>query len=119
LVSCLTKPVVGHPELRVLVDVVEENRDAAHVSLRTRWPHRRQVGPGLTRCCGTMRLVSMPEALGPLRRVRQLGGSDLATVWLYRDESSGVDVAVKALADELARHEEIRRRFTEEARILR
>ncbi|WP_170286106.1 serine/threonine-protein kinase [Nocardioides rubriscoriae] len=63
--------------------------------------------------------MSLPERLGRLRRVRQLGAGGFATVWLYRDDELRSDVAVKALADNWAQRLDIRERFLEEARILR
>jgi eukaryotic-like serine/threonine-protein kinase len=63
--------------------------------------------------------VSLPERLGRLRRVRQIGAGGFATVWLYRDDELRSDVAVKALADNWAQRLDVRERFLEEARILR
>lgn len=63
--------------------------------------------------------MSLPERLGRLRRVRQLGAGGFATVWLYRDDELRSDVAVKALADNWAQRLDVRERFLEEARILR
>ncbi|MDO9457098.1 serine/threonine-protein kinase, partial [Nocardioides sp.] len=63
--------------------------------------------------------MSLPERLGRLRRVRQLGSGGFATVWLYRDDELRSDVAVKALADNWAQRMDIVDRFLEEARILR
>jgi eukaryotic-like serine/threonine-protein kinase len=66
-----------------------------------------------------MRVVSMPESLGHLSRVRHLGDGSLASVWLYRDERDGSQVAIKSLADEWARRPEVKQRFVDEAQVLR
>lgn len=63
--------------------------------------------------------VSLPEQLGRLRRINRIGAGGFATVWLYHDDELRSSVAVKALADNWAQREDIRRRFLEEARILR
>ena len=63
--------------------------------------------------------VSLPEQLGRLRRISRIGAGGFATVWLYHDDELRSSVAVKALADNWAQRDDIRKRFLEEARILR
>jgi serine/threonine protein kinase len=60
----------------------------------------------------------MRERIGPYRVERVLGTGAFATVWLAHDERLDADIAVKVLADNWALDEEVRRRFSEEARIL-
>ena len=60
----------------------------------------------------------MRERIGPYRVERVLGTGAFATVWLARDEGLDAHVAIKVLAENWALDEEVRRRFTEEARIL-
>ncbi len=48
-----------------------------------------------------------------------MGAGSFATVWLAFDELLEVHVAIKVLADNWARNVDIRRRFVEEARLLR
>ncbi len=50
---------------------------------------------------------------------RPLGAGAFATVWLARDDVLETRVAIKVLADNWARNEGVRRRFVEEAKILR
>ena len=50
---------------------------------------------------------------------RALGAGSFATVWLADDELLDAQVAVKVLADNWARHPDVRRRFIEEAKLLR
>ena len=50
---------------------------------------------------------------------RRLGAGGFATVWLAHDPELDAPVAVKVLADNWAGHEDVRRRFIEEARLLR
>jgi serine/threonine protein kinase len=60
-----------------------------------------------------------PERIGKYAVQRIIGAGSFATVWLARDEELQSDVAIKVLADNWARQPEIRRRFVEEARIMR
>lgn len=48
-----------------------------------------------------------------------LGAGAFATVWLARDDVLETKVAIKVLADNWARNDGVRRRFVEEAKILR
>src|SRR5690606_15718748 len=48
-----------------------------------------------------------------------LGAGSFATVWLAFDELLEVKVAIKVLADNWARNADVRRRFIDEAKILR
>jgi hypothetical protein len=57
--------------------------------------------------------------IGSYRVERMLGTGSFATVWLAHDERLDAPVAIKVLADNWARHPEIRRRFIDEARLLR
>lgn len=50
---------------------------------------------------------------------RALGAGSFATVWLADDEVLDAPVAVKVLADNWARHPDVRRRFIDEAKLLR
>src|SRR4051812_13199055 len=50
---------------------------------------------------------------------RLLGTGAFATVWLARDEALDAPVAVKVLAENWAHDADVRRRFADEARILR
>ena len=63
--------------------------------------------------------VSAPSAIGRLRVVRPLGAGGFATVWLAHDPDLDAPVAVKILADNWATDADVRRRFTDEARLLR
>jgi hypothetical protein len=63
--------------------------------------------------------VSAPMYIGSYRVERMLGTGSFATVWLAHDERLDAPVAIKVLADNWARHPEIRRRFIDEARLLR
>ena len=56
--------------------------------------------------------------LGPYRLERVLGTGSFATVWLARDDVLDRNVAVKILADNWSRDNEVRRRFLSEARVL-
>ena len=60
----------------------------------------------------------MRERIGPYRVERVLGTGAFATVWLAHDEGLDARIAIKILAENWALDEEVRRRFTEEARIL-
>lgn len=59
-----------------------------------------------------------PETIGPYRLERVLGTGSFATVWLARDDVLERQVAVKILADNWSRDQEVRRRFLSEARVL-
>ncbi|MEM8745408.1 MAG: serine/threonine-protein kinase [Actinomycetota bacterium] len=50
---------------------------------------------------------------------RDLGAGAFATVWLARDELLDDPVAIKVLADNWARQDDVRRRFIDEAKIMR
>jgi serine/threonine protein kinase len=50
---------------------------------------------------------------------RTLGAGSFATVWLAYDEMLDAEVAVKVLADNWARNPDVRRRFIEEAKLMR
>jgi len=56
--------------------------------------------------------------IGPYRLERVLGTGSFATVWLAHDDVLERAVAVKILADNWSRDEEVRRRFLSEARVL-
>lgn len=56
--------------------------------------------------------------IGPYRLERVLGTGSFATVWLARDDVLERHVAVKILADNWSRDDEVRRRFLSEARVL-
>lgn len=56
--------------------------------------------------------------LGPYRLERVLGTGSFATVWLAHDQVLDRRVAVKILADNWSRDNEVRRRFLSEARVL-
>ncbi len=58
------------------------------------------------------------DHIGRYRTEHVLGTGAFATVWLAHDESLDAQVAIKVLAENWARDEAIRRRFTDEARIL-
>ena len=59
------------------------------------------------------------ERIGKYRVERLLGAGSFATVWLAVDELLDDRVAIKVLADNWARQPDIRRRFIDEAKILR
>jgi serine/threonine protein kinase len=63
--------------------------------------------------------VANPHRIGKYLAERALGAGSFATVWLAFDELLEVQVAIKVLADNWARNVDIRRRFIEEARLLR
>ena len=63
--------------------------------------------------------VANPHRIGKYLAERALGAGSFATVWLAFDELLEVQVAIKVLADNWARNVDIRRRFVEEARLLR
>ena len=56
--------------------------------------------------------------IGPYRLVRVLGTGSFATVWLAVDDVLDRHVAVKILADNWSRDNDVRRRFLAEARVL-
>lgn len=66
-----------------------------------------------------MTAVATPPTIGRLRIERQLGAGGFATVWLAHDPELDSPVAVKILAENLAAQSDIRRRFADEARLLR
>ena len=59
------------------------------------------------------------DLIGNYRLERDIGAGSFATVWLARDEVLEAPVAIKVLADNWARNPDIRRRFLDEARIMR
>ncbi len=63
--------------------------------------------------------MTAPPTIGRLQVERQLGSGGFATVWLARDTELDSLVAVKILSDNWGTHEDIRRRFIDEARLLR
>ncbi|HEY6797770.1 MAG TPA: protein kinase [Kineosporiaceae bacterium] len=63
--------------------------------------------------------MSVPSAIGRLRVERRLGAGGFASVWLAHDPELDAPVAVKVLADNWAQDADVRRRFTDEARLLR
>ncbi len=63
--------------------------------------------------------MANPHRIGKYLAERALGAGAFATVWLAFDELLEVQVAIKVLADNWARNVDIRRRFVEEARLLR
>ena len=56
--------------------------------------------------------------IGSYRLLRVLGTGSFATVWLAHDDVLDRQVAVKVLADNWSRDNEVRRRFLSEARVL-
>jgi hypothetical protein len=63
--------------------------------------------------------VTAPAAIGRLQIGRRLGAGGFATVWLAHDPELDSPVAVKILAENFAAHADVRRRFIDEARLLR
>ncbi len=59
------------------------------------------------------------EHFGKYQVERALGAGSFATVWLAEDVSLDTHVAIKVLADNWSRNPDVRRRFVEEARLLR
>ena len=59
------------------------------------------------------------DRIGNYRVERVLGAGSFATVWLATDEFLDAKVAIKVLADNWSRQPDIRRRFIDEAKILR
>ena len=66
-----------------------------------------------------MCLMDRPVRIGKYLAQRALGAGSFATVWLVYDELLDAQVAVKVLADNWARNHDVRRRFIDEAKILR
>lgn len=66
------------------------------------------------------RFERVPDAqmIGPYRLERVLGTGSFATVWLAYDDILDRKVAVKILADNWSRDNDVRRRFLTEARVL-
>jgi serine/threonine protein kinase len=60
----------------------------------------------------------MFDRIGRYRVERRLGSGAFATVWLAVDESLDAQLAIKVLAENWMHDEDVRRRFSEEARIL-
>jgi eukaryotic-like serine/threonine-protein kinase len=60
-----------------------------------------------------------PRRIGKYAVERALGAGSFATVWLAVDELLETRVAIKVLADNWARQPDVRRRFIDEAKILR
>lgn len=63
--------------------------------------------------------MSNPHRIGKYLAEKTLGAGSFATVWLAFDELLETQVAIKVLADNWSRNVDIRRRFIEEARLLR
>ncbi len=63
--------------------------------------------------------MANPHRIGKYLAEKTLGAGSFATVWLAFDELLETQVAIKVLADNWARNVDIRRRFIEEARLLR
>ncbi len=61
----------------------------------------------------------MSQSVGRLVLDRRIGAGGFATVWLARDPDLDALVAVKILAENWATHADVRRRFADEARLLR
>ena len=66
-----------------------------------------------------MVLAGSVDRIGNYRVERVLGAGSFATVWLATDELLDAKVAIKVLADNWSRQPDIRRRFIDEAKILR
>lgn len=60
-----------------------------------------------------------PGSIGRFAVRRRLGAGGFASVWLAHDPELDAPVAVKVLADNWAGQEDVRRRFVDEARLLR
>lgn len=67
----------------------------------------------------TFRFMRAGDVVEHYRLERDLGAGAFATVWLARDEYLDDPVAIKVLADNWARDDDVRRRFIDEARIMR
>jgi tRNA A-37 threonylcarbamoyl transferase component Bud32 len=65
--------------------------------------------------------IGMDRALriGKYLTRRTLGAGSFATVWLAYDEMLDAEVAIKVLADNWARNPDVRRRFIDEAKLMR
>ncbi|WP_433242304.1 serine/threonine-protein kinase [Streptosporangium sp. CA-135522] len=63
--------------------------------------------------------MEVPLKIGRYRVERLLGQGAFATVWLAHDDDLNAPVAVKVLAAHWADHQRIRRRFAQEARMIR
>jgi hypothetical protein len=63
--------------------------------------------------------MSVPAVIGRLDILSRLGSGATATVWLAHDPQLDSHVAIKVLADILVEDAEVRRRFLQEARLLR
>jgi serine/threonine protein kinase len=63
--------------------------------------------------------VGPGDTIDHYRLERRLGAGAFATVWLAHDEYLDSRVAIKVLAENWARNDEIRRRFIDEAKIMR
>ncbi len=61
----------------------------------------------------------MERRIGNYLVEKALGAGSFATVWLAHDELLEDQVAIKVLAENWSRHDDVRRRFIEEAKILR
>jgi S1-C subfamily serine protease len=59
-----------------------------------------------------------PDAINAFTFERRLGSGSFATVWLAHDRDLDAKVAIKVLAENWSAHEEVRRRFLQEARFL-
>jgi eukaryotic-like serine/threonine-protein kinase len=64
-------------------------------------------------------MATVPAAIGRFAIERRLGAGGFATVWLAHDPELDAPVAVKILADNWAANGDVRRRFADEARLLR
>ncbi|WP_344982235.1 serine/threonine-protein kinase, partial [Streptosporangium fragile] len=63
--------------------------------------------------------MDVPPTIGRYRVERPLGHGAFATVWLAHDDALNAPVAVKVLAAHWANHQRIRRRFAQEALMIR
>lgn len=64
-------------------------------------------------------LVVVPESIGRYRISRRIGSGAFATVWLAEDDVLLTRVAIKVLAENWSDRLDVRRRFIDEARVLR
>lgn len=84
---------------------------------------RRGTPPGSSPKFGIWRIVCdtgcVARQIGNFVLKRPLGAGSFAVVWLAHDPVLDDRVAIKVLAENWATNQDIRRRFTEEARILR
>jgi serine/threonine protein kinase len=67
----------------------------------------------------TIEFMAIPDRVGRYRIERRLGSGAFATVWLASDDVLESQVAIKVLAENWARHADVRAQFEQEARILR